>query len=169
MSMFDQDGRGLRMHGRSRDRSVPRLNTAALPDLIFTVLFFFMIVTHMRDVTLKVQYTVPQGTEVEKLKRKSAVAFIYIGPPAKALQPKLGTETRIQLNGKFATVNDIGRFIEEERQQMAPEDRDRMVVSIKADKHTDMGIVNDVKQALRRANALVVNYSSKEEDKEEEE
>ena len=153
------------MRDRNRDRSVPRLNTAALPDLIFTVLFFFMIVTHMRDVEHKVQYTVPQGTEVEQLKRKSSVVFIYIGPPAKPLQPKLGTETRIQLNGKFATVDDIGRFIEEERQQMAPEDRDRMVVSIKADKSTDMGIVNDVKQALRRANALVVNYSSTEKQK----
>jgi biopolymer transport protein ExbD len=154
------------MRDRSRDRSVPRLNTAALPDLIFTVLFFFMIVTHMRDEEHHVQYTVPQGTEVEQLKRKSSVVFIYIGPPTKALQPKLGTATRIQLNGRLVTVDDIPRLIEEERRQMAPEDRERMTVSIKADKATDMGTVNDVKQALRRANALVVNYSSTEKEKE---
>ena len=34
-------------------REMPALNTSSLPDLIFTLLFFFMIVTTMREVTLK--------------------------------------------------------------------------------------------------------------------
>ena len=164
MSGFGTEEGGLLFRTRrSADRSVPGLNTAALPDLIFTVLFFFMIVTHMRDVELKVQYKVPQGTELEKLTRKSTVSFIYMGPPAKRLQPTMGTATRIQLNDKYATVDDIGRFVEQERSRMSPRDRERMTISIKADRSTDMGVVTDVKQALRRANALVVNYSSKEE------
>ena len=48
-------------------RGMPELNTSSLPDLIFTMLFFFMIVTTMREVTLKVQFKVPQATELEKL------------------------------------------------------------------------------------------------------
>ncbi len=62
-------------------RGMPELNTSSLPDLIFTMLFFFMIVTTMREVTLKVQFQVPQGTELEKLEKKSLVSFIYIGKP----------------------------------------------------------------------------------------
>lgn len=60
-------------------RGMPALNTSSLPDLIFTLLFFFMIVTTMREVTLKVEFKVPQGTELEKLEKKSLVTFIYVG------------------------------------------------------------------------------------------
>ena len=62
-------------------REMPALNTSSLPDLIFTLLFFFMIVTTMREVTLKVQFTLPEGTELEKLEKKSLVTFIYVGEP----------------------------------------------------------------------------------------
>ena len=65
---------------RGGSREMPELNTSSLPDLIFTILFFFMIVTTMREVTLKVKFTVPTGTELEKLEKKSAVSFIYVGP-----------------------------------------------------------------------------------------
>ena len=54
-------------------RDVPGLNLASLPDLIFTVLFFFMIVTHMRDVNPKVRYEVPQGTELSKTANKGGL------------------------------------------------------------------------------------------------
>ena len=113
-------------------RGMPELNTSSLPDLIFTMLFFFMIVTTMREVTLKVQFQVPQGTELEKLEKKSLVSFIYIGKPLPEFQKKMGAESRIQLNDKFAEV----------------------------DKDTRMGIVTDVKQALRQAYALKINYSA---------
>ena len=69
-------------------RGMPELNTSSLPDLIFTMLFFFMIVTTMREVTLKVQFQVPQGTELEKLEKKSLVSFIYIGKPLPEFQKK---------------------------------------------------------------------------------
>ena len=60
-------------------RSVPQLNTASLPDLIFTVLFFFMVVTHMRQTTIKVEFRMPQGTQLTRLTKKSTVSYIYIG------------------------------------------------------------------------------------------
>jgi len=55
---------------RRRKHDIPELNTASLPDLIFTILFFFMLVTHMRKTTVKVKYQVPQGTELTKLVKK---------------------------------------------------------------------------------------------------
>lgn len=146
-----------------RDRKkgeMPGLNTAALPDLIFTVLFFFMIVTHMRSVPMKVKYQVPSGTEITKLVKKSTVTYIYIG--------KVGEDTRIQLNDKLATVADIEVYVKAERSRMQSEDMTRQVVSIKADRETDMRVITQVKQALRRANAYTINYSATQENKEKE-
>ena len=136
-------------------KEIPGLNTAALPDLIFTVLFFFMIVTHMRSVPLKVKYRVPQGTEISKLVKKSTVTFIHIG--------KVNGQTRIQLNDKLATVDDVETYVKAERARMLPEDKSRQVVSIKADRQTDMQTINAVKRALQRANALNINYSAEKE------
>ena len=139
---------------------MPVLNTSSLPDLIFTVLFFFMIVTHMRKVPLKVEYQVPAGTELTRLTKKTAVSYIYIGKPMQSLRGQYGDATRIQLNDKFASASDIVDYISAERQRMAPQDKEQMTVSIKADKRTRMGVITDVKQALRQAKAQKINYSA---------
>lgn len=135
---------------------MPALNTSSLPDLIFTVLFFFMIVTHMRKVELKVKYQVPAGTELSRLTKKSTVTYIYIGRGVGDSDTKM----RVQLNDKLSEVSDIVDYIVEERKRMSPEDVGKMTVSIKADRQADMGLITDVKQALRQANALRINYSA---------
>ena len=147
-----------------RDHEVPALNTSSLPDLIFTVLFFFMIVTHMRDVELKVRYDVPQGTELQKLGHKSAVSYIYVGRnrAANSGQPGENDEMQIQLNDKIATVDDIKAYLEQERARMTAEDQARMTVSIKADRETPMGQIADIKHALQQSFALKINYSATE-------
>ena len=141
-------------------KGMPELNTSSLPDLIFTMLFFFMIVTTMREVTMKVQFKAPQATELEKLEKKSLVTFIYVGQPTLDLQAKMGAETRIQLNDRFADVSEVQDYIYQERENMKEEDQPFMSVSLKVDKETKMGIVTDVKQALRQAYALNINYSA---------
>lgn len=141
-------------------REMPTLNTSSLPDLIFTLLFFFMIVTTMREVTLKVEFKVPTATELEKLEKKSLVTFIYVGKPTQELRRKMGSESRIQLNDKFADVAEVQDFITQERMNMKEEDQPFMTVSLKIDKDTKMGIVTDIKQALRQAYALKINYSA---------
>ncbi|MGI6232074.1 MAG: ExbD/TolR family protein [Prevotella sp.] len=141
---------------------VPGLNTASLPDLVFSVLFFFMIVTHMQKVAVKVQYRAPQGTELTRLTKKSCVTYIYIGKPAAYLHATAGDRPRIQLNDKFASADEVADYVSAERNRMQPEDQDRMTVSIKADRATPMGLVTDVKQALRQAKAYNINYSATE-------
>ena len=145
---------------KSGKKGMPELNTSSLPDLIFTMLFFFMIVTTMREVTLKVQFQTPAATELEKLEKKSLVTFIYIGKPTQELQAKMGAETRIQLNDRFAEVSEVQDYIYQERENMKEEDQPFMQVSLKVDKDTKMGIVTDIKQALRQAYALNINYSA---------
>ena len=141
-------------------RGMPTLNTSSLPDLIFTLLFFFMIVTTMREVSLKVEFKIPQGTELEKLEKKSLVTFIYVGKPTAEFRKKLGSESRIQLNDAYAEVDEIQAYVTNERSSMK-EDQPFMTVSLKIDQDTKMGIVTDIKQALRQAYALKINYSAR--------
>ena len=145
---------------KRRRHEVPGLNTSSLPDLIFTVLFFFMIVTHMQKVAVKVQYRTPQGTELTRLTKKTAVTYIYIGRPTGDLQKVYGRGTRIQLNDKFASPSQVDGYVRAERDRMAPEDQQQMTVSIKADRGTHMGVITDVKQSLRQAKAYRINYSA---------
>ena len=147
---------------RHHSHAVPGLNTASLPDLIFTILFCFMIVTHMQKVAVKVQYRVPQGTELTRLTKKSAVTYIYIGKPTKGMSRAVGEGSRIQLNDKFASASDIIDYVSAEQDRMSPEDQQQMTVSIKADRDTKMGLINDVKQALRQAKAYRISYSAVE-------
>ena len=149
----------MSMFNRGR-YEVPGLNTASLPDLIFSVLFFFMIVTHMQKVAVKVQFRTPQGTELTRLTKKTAVTYIYIGKPEGNLQKTLGTATRIQLNDKFGNLDDVVDYISAERERMSPEDQQQMTVSVKADRTTKMSIIDNVKQALRKAKAYRISYSA---------
>ena len=139
-------------------REMPEMNTSSLPDLIFTILFFFMIVTTMREVTLKVKFVVPAGTELEKLEKKSAVSFVYVGPPTDQLRAQFGSSTRIQLNDRYAEPSEVMDFVLQERQSMS--DQSAQVISIKADQKTQMGYITDIKEVLRKSWALKINYSA---------
>jgi biopolymer transport protein ExbD len=125
-----------------------------MPDLIFTVLFFFMIVTHMRSDEVKVKLQVPQGKDVQKLANKASVLNIYIG--------QFKGEWAVQLNGDLISPDDIPARIEEIRGGMSAENADKLTVSLRADRHTPMGVITDVKQALQKSYALRINYSATE-------
>lgn len=169
-----------------RLREVPILNTASLPDLIFTVLFFFMIVTHMRTTTSKVQYALPQGTELKRLVKKSAVTYIYIGRDmpkttretstvvspntSSASSPNTSTASsmdvsayKVQLNNRVGTIGEVASFVANEKKRMNPDDQVKMTVSIKADRSTPMYVINAVKRAVRAGGATRINYSAERE------
>ena len=144
---------------KKKSGGLPPVNTASLPDIVFMLLFFFMVTT------LKVKVVTPQATEVNKLERKSLVSYIYIGEPILALQSQFGTADRIQLNDAFASKSEIIAFVEGEREQTDPAEVPLMTFSMKVDKQSEMGIVTDVKQELRKALALKINYSTGKTDK----
>jgi biopolymer transport protein ExbD len=155
MSRFNKNG----------SREMPEMNTSSLPDLIFTILFFFMMVTTMREVTLKVKFDRPSGSQLEKLARKSCTSFIYIGKPTEALRSQFGTGTRIQLKDSYAEVSEVYDFIMSDRNELSEQDKPFYTVSMKVDKDTPMGIITDVKQVLRKAYALKIVYSANQEQK----
>ena len=128
--------------------------------IIFMIQFFFMTTTSMKETELRVRFSLPEATEVQKLEKKSLVSYIYVGQPTAQLQAKFGTAPRIQLNDTYRTPQDILDFIASERDKLNESDRNAMSLCIKSDRYTRMGIITDVKQELRKANALRVTYAA---------
>lgn len=141
-------------------RETPAISTASLPDIVFMLLFFFMVSTTMREVSLMIENRMPQASQTVKLEKKSLVSNIYVGKPTSAWQGAYGTEPRIQLNDRFATLQELSAFVASERETRKEEDRNSITNNLKVDKDVTMGIVTDIKQELRKANSLRVNYGS---------
>ena len=145
---------------KKRKGGIPPISTASLPDVIFMILFFFMISTSMRDQDILVNTQLPDATEVQKLEKKQLVSYIYIGQPIPSEQAQWGTAPRIQLNDSYRNTRDILEFVASERDKLSEADRAAMTIMLKADKGTRMGVVSDVKQKLREANALKISYAA---------
>ena len=141
-------------------KETPALNMGSMSDIIFMLLFFFMVITTMRESSLYVQIKPPQGSEVTKLEKKSLVSYINVGVPLADQQKKYGTEPRIQLNDQISEVSDIIGFVEKEREQRVEADRPFITSAIKAVKQVRMGMVTDIKQELRKAGALKIFYNA---------
>ena len=151
MAKFSRKGKG----------GLPAISTASLPDIVFMLLFFFMVSTSMRQTEMRLSLPLPEATEVAKLEKKSLVSYIYIGTPTLQYQKLYGTDSRIQLNDSFKELVDIRDFISSERDALSEADRNMLTTSLKVDQNTRMGIVSDVKQELRKAAALKINYAAR--------
>lgn len=138
-----------------------QISTASLPDIVFMLLFFFMVTTVLRETDLKVLQRIPVAEQLVKLERKSLVSYIYIGQPKNV--NKYGTEPRIQVNDVLITPADLILFVNQEKDKLAEAERDQITMSLKVDREAKMGIVSDVQQELREANARKLMYSTPKE------
>ncbi|WP_298532616.1 biopolymer transporter ExbD [uncultured Algibacter sp.] len=145
---------------KKKSGDMPAVNTASLPDIVFMLLFFFMVATVMRQNTLKIDNNLPFADQVEKLDKKDLVMYIYAGKPS-ANYKSFGTEARIQLNDDFAGVRDIAAFIAAERASKREELIPFLTTALKVDSEANMGLIGDIKQELRKVNALKINYTTK--------
>jgi len=141
-------------------KETPAVSTASLPDIVFMLLFFFMVTTVMRETDLKVSISEPEATEIEKLENKSLVFYLYMGEPMNT--EKFGTSSRIQINDAFAEVEEVRPAIETFRTTKDEAEIPLITASLKVDKDTKMGIVTDVKQELRMAQQLKISYATRE-------
>lgn len=140
---------------RRRENRLPELNMQSLPDLIFTVLFFFMLVTTMRSVPVKVKYQSPEGTVVSPLKKQNTTLYVFVGNPLDHRDSLV-----IQVNDRYVPIGQVEASVANYRENLLPDERELMTVSMKIDRHVPMGMVNEVKMALREAGALRVHYSA---------
>jgi len=137
-----------------KKNDMPAVNTASLPDIVFMLLFFFMVTTTMKDSDLKVKQVLPKATETKKLEQKKLVSYIYVGK----VPGKKGDY--IQLNDKLASTKEIKNFILDKRTKVTESELPRLTTSIKADVNTDVGTIYDIKKELREVDALKINYSA---------
>lgn len=149
---------------KKSDSDLPAISTASLPDIVFMLLFFFMVATTMRDTTVMVEQKLPTADQVEKLENKNLVMYIYAGSPARQYAQRFGSAARLQLNDKFARVEDIRTFVLQEKNSKNPAVRGQMITSLKIDENTNMSLVSDIKYQLRLAEAYRVAYAVKEGD-----
>lgn len=146
---------------KKKGGDLPAISTASLPDIVFMLLFFFMVATVMRDNTLMVTNNLPAADQVQKLDKKDRIMYIYAGKPSMRYQDKFGTEARIQLNDKFATVQDVAAFVLAEKASKRQELQNVLTTALKVDGDTKMGLISDIKQELRKVNALKINYTTR--------
>ena len=160
MSKFD---------GGKKKRIEPGISTASLPDIVFMLLFFFMVATKSKDNEASVIVKLPSASETGKLEDKTPTAYIQLGIPVQSLQKMYGDKTSIQLNDAIKSKKDIRMFVDEKRAsikanysevdpQIGVSKAKKMAVCLKVDKKTKLGMVNEVKEELRDASALKVNY-----------
>ena len=146
---------------KSGKGTIPVINTASLSDIVFMLLFFFMLTAQTRKFETKTLVHVPDASEVAKLDRKDLSSYISIGPPVLKLRAQYGDAPQLQLNDSFKSVDDIRDFIAAEREARSEVDRPFMTTVLKVDQNVHMGIVTDVKQELRRCSALKIMYSAR--------
>ena len=146
---------------KKKGGELPAISTASLPDIVFMLLFFFMVATVMRDSTLMVNNSLPAADQTQKLDKKDRVMYIYAGKPSSRYEDKYGSAARIQLDDKFAVVEDVGAFVLAERASKRQELQNVLTTALKVDGETKMGLVSDIKQELRKVNALKLNYTTR--------
>ena len=146
---------------KKKGGDLPAISTASLPDIVFMLLFFFMVATVMRDSTLMVINKLPAADQIQKLAKKDSVMYIYAGKPSSRYQDKSGSSARIQLNDKFASVDEVGAFILAERASKRQELQNVLTTALKVDSDTKMGLIQDIKQELRKVQALKINYTTR--------
>ncbi len=143
---------------KKKSKTSSEIPTAALPDIIFMLLFFFMVTTVLRESTIMVKQSIPKATQLRKMSQKKLVSYMYVGKPNDA--KKFGTEPKIQANDAFIQIDGIIQFIEEEKNKLAENEKDQITISIKVDDQTKMGIVADIQEKMRDVNARKLMYAA---------
>ena len=129
---------------KKRSNAKQEIPTASMPDIIFMLLLFFMVATTLREVDVYVKFKLPEAVAIEKIENKRLISYIWVGQSG-----------RIQLNDNIVQIEDIQDIMYKKRVELP-----NVIVSLRVDKGSDMGIINDIQQALRKADARRINYSA---------
>ncbi len=132
--------------------------TAALPDIIFMLLFFFMVTTVLRQDEPEVEQRFPDATQLSKIEKKSLVSYIYVGKPRNI--DLYGKEARIQVNDVLIDKEEVAQFVNEERDKLEEAEKMQLTLNLKVDNNVKMGIVSDLQFELRKANARKILYTA---------
>ena len=142
---------------KKKSKASQEIPTSALPDIIFMLLFFFMVTTVLRETTINVEQHIPNASQLRKLQRKSLVSYLYVGKPKSVAQ--WGDEPKIQANDVFIETSGIVKWVEQEKAKLSEVERDQITIAMKVDEKAKMGLISDVQLELREANARKLMYT----------
>ena len=145
---------------KKKSKTSQEIPTASLPDIIFILLFFFMVTTVMRENTINVKQNMPNATELRKLMRKSLVKYLYMGEPKNITL--YGDEPKIQANDVFLEIKDLTLWVANEKEKLDENERDKITIALKADIGVKMGLISDIQMQLRKAKALKIMYYTRQ-------
>ncbi|MDG1276981.1 MAG: biopolymer transporter ExbD [Algoriphagus sp.] len=143
---------------KKKPKSEPGISTASLPDIVFMLLFFFMVTTVLREQEILVEQKIPSATQLQKLQKKTLISYIFVGKPKNTAL--FGVEPRVQANDALLDPSGIRQWVNQERDMLPEADRGLITISIKADRDVKMGPISDVQYELREADARRVLYAA---------
>ncbi len=129
---------------KRRATTKQEIPTTSMPDIVFMLLMFFMVVTTLREVDVLVEFKLPEAQAIEKIENKRLVSYLWIGK-----------DGRIQINDSIVRLEEVQSIMYAKRQELP-----NIIVSLRVDKNSDMGLVTDIQQELRKAYCLRINYSA---------
>ncbi|MDH5598967.1 MAG: biopolymer transporter ExbD [Cyclobacteriaceae bacterium] len=144
---------------RKKAKTKQDIPTSALPDIIFMLLFFFMVTTVLRETTINVRQRIPEANELTKLQKKSLVSHLYIGEPKDEIW---GKEPKIQANDAFIDTKDILLWVNQEKSKLKENEKEQITIDLKIDEDSKRGIISDVELQLRKANARKLLYTTRQ-------
>lgn len=118
--------------------------TASMPDIIFMLIFFFMVSSVLRTHE-GLNVVMPKAKQIEKLESKVHVTEVWVSK-----------EGLISIDGRLFNVKSI-RNVMYEKRTVDPQ----LIVSIRADELVNMELMSQIHKELRLADALAVNYSTR--------
>lgn len=130
---------------KKRSNVKQEIPTASMPDIIFMLLLFFMVATTLREQEIFVNFVLPEAKAVQKIENKRLVSYIWVGD-----------NERIQIDDNIVSLDQIQKIMYEKRVLLP-----NVIVSLRVDKNSNMGLVTDIQQALRKADARRINYSAR--------
>lgn len=142
-------------HFTKKEKPKPEISTASMPDIIFMLLIFFMVTTVLREQDLLVRTILPKAEALTKIEQKRYVSYIWMGP--EKLQGNRFGETKVQIDD--SVIDDLTTIRTIMYRKLT--EQARLIVSLRVDETSEMGVVTDVQQELRKAGTLRINYSSK--------
>ncbi|MCH8121663.1 MAG: biopolymer transporter ExbD [Bacteroidetes bacterium] len=142
-------------HFKQKSKAKQDIPTASLPDIIFMLLIFFMVTTVLRETTVQVRTILPKAEALTKIDQKRLVTYLWIGP--KKLPDNAIGETGVQIDD--ALVEDLSSVRSIMYRKLV--EQPKLIVSLRVDGTSEMGILMDVQQELREAGTLRVNFSTK--------
>jgi biopolymer transport protein ExbD len=136
-----------------------QISTASLPDIVFLLLFFFMVTAVIRTDEKLVKYEVPKAKNINKAEMKTLIRELQVGVP---INSSLGNEPLISDGSRYLKIGELIQWVNQEKAKLPEQYKDQLIVVFKADANVKMGLIADIQQELRKSNARKVLYRSRE-------